>query len=672
MDPMELIQQPKLPGVLQYSTPDTQVGPYRASGMLWINPIYVIFERDNSSSLQVMHTEVDSVELRSQPAQGTMMTLHLKTFRQLHFWIPVDSHAKNAATTIQQLSCPAKYIWLPGYQPMPSDTNLEGWDLFSLDDEYKRMGVGDAQRGKVTWRLTHINKDMKLCSTYPPELVVPADVEDEVLEQVARHRTHRRFPIVIYLDPISPGVLVRCSQPRIGPRGKTCYPDTQLFRKIRKACGGGIGGVILDTRSASLAQTHKSKGGGFEPTGTGTPYSGWKQHFCDLMPCKALQAAFTRFREACQDPAIDMSALWSKVESSGWLTQVRTCLFAAAAAAKSIRDNGDPVVIHGESGWDNTCVLTALTQLLLDPHFRTIKGFMQLIEKEWLTMGHPFTLRHSHFGHPDASERGPFFLLFLDCVHQCLHQFPFCFEFTDQLLIDLHRHSQVSDSGTFLFNNLLERQMLRDTKQAPSLWPALLDPATVRKYTNPAFAPDGLPPPMWLRVSYRAQAVDVWTELYCWHDFEVVTPDARRRQLLAEAMGALPSVEEELKLVLEEVALLEKQLGDGGGGGGDDDDDDDDDGGDGDGGDGDGDGDGDGEAGDENSSREQQGGGGKANGVVAGDGSRADGADDNDNDNEQGGDHDDGDGDDNDDTEEYEGDPLNVLQDSVQSLDASR
>ena len=97
-----------------------------------------------------------------------------------------------------------KYTWLPAYQPMPAEKNLEGWNLFDMEKEYQRMKVGDPQLGKDTWRITRINQGMKLSSTYPELLVVPVDVEDELLEQVARHRSKRRFPVAVYLDQTSP------------------------------------------------------------------------------------------------------------------------------------------------------------------------------------------------------------------------------------------------------------------------------------------------------------------------------------------------------------------------------------------------------------------------------------------------------------------------------------
>lgn len=36
---------------------------------------------------------------------------------------------------------------------------------------------------------------------------------------------------------------------------------------------------------------------------------------------------------------------------------------------------GDPVLVHCSDGWDRTAQLASLSQLLLDPYYRTLDGF---------------------------------------------------------------------------------------------------------------------------------------------------------------------------------------------------------------------------------------------------------------------------------------------------------
>lgn len=47
-----------------------------------------------------------------------------------------------------------------------------------------------------------------------------------------------------------------------------------------------------------------------------------------------------------------------------------------------------------ESGCDFSCLVSSLVELMADPHFRSISGFENLIQKEWVALGHPFTSRH--------------------------------------------------------------------------------------------------------------------------------------------------------------------------------------------------------------------------------------------------------------------------------------
>ncbi len=59
-------------------------------------------------------------------------------------------------------------------------------------------------------------------------------------------------------------------------------------------------------------------------------------------------------------------------------------------------------------GWDRTAQLASLSQIILDPYFRTINGFMILIQKEWVDGGHKFADRCALGG--DKSEYAPVFI----------------------------------------------------------------------------------------------------------------------------------------------------------------------------------------------------------------------------------------------------------------------
>jgi Myotubularin-like phosphatase domain len=59
--------------------------------------------------------------------------------------------------------------------------------------------------------------------------------------------------------------------------------------------------------------------------------------------------------------------------------------------------------VEGESR-DTSAIISSLAQLIMDPYFRTIHGFQSLIQKEWVMLGHPFSLRFGRIADSEAKQ----------------------------------------------------------------------------------------------------------------------------------------------------------------------------------------------------------------------------------------------------------------------------
>ena len=145
------------------------------------------------------------------------------------------------------------------------------------------------------------------------------------------------------------------------------------------------------------------------------------------------------------------------LDKSSWLLYVSLCLKHANEAAGKLK-GGETVVLQENDGRDLSCLLSSLVQILLDPYFRTIPGLQTLIQKEWISLGHPFSDR---FGHvvTQTSEKSPLFLLFLDCVWQLLQQFPEAFEYSETFLTTIWDSVFLPVFDTFQFNCEYDRQV---------------------------------------------------------------------------------------------------------------------------------------------------------------------------------------------------------------------
>lgn len=286
------------------------------------------------------------------------------------------------------------------------------------------------QYGQYGFRVTHCNKDYSVCATYPPCLVVPTSVSDTVIRHAARFRSHNRLPVVshVHHNPLdgTRGVLMRSSQPLSGLTNKRSAQDEFLVRSMA-AQSTSKSLVIADARHPTSVLANAVQGRGTE---SADHYHADRVVFLNLPNMHHIRE-WLPFRH--HDRPCDCDDDGGKTGNAWWRGVERV-----KEAARQIADwigEGRAVLVHCSDGWDRTPQLTTLAifHLLFDTHQQplTIDVIDRFIGTEWISFGHRFATRHSHFrplqiigdtataaaaAAPSDTESAPIFTQFLDCL----------------------------------------------------------------------------------------------------------------------------------------------------------------------------------------------------------------------------------------------------------------
>jgi myotubularin-related protein 9 len=70
----------------------------------------------------------------------------------------------------------------------------DGWTAFQPLSEWSRLLAVHGDE----WRISHLNRDYKICSSYSSEVIVPRHIEDEIIVSSANFRYNGRFPVLCY------------------------------------------------------------------------------------------------------------------------------------------------------------------------------------------------------------------------------------------------------------------------------------------------------------------------------------------------------------------------------------------------------------------------------------------------------------------------------------------
>jgi len=410
------------------------------------------------------------------------MELHCKDFRILSysFKLSVLGEGKKVVQSILHHSYPSDTslsfaLNFVSKQPMPSFSKVP---LYRSKEDWENLIIKHKLEGQ--WYVCTANRAFSMSSSMSQYFLIPSSLKESQLSEVTHQFTNNRLPVWCYTH------LNGCSLVKM-TRFRAESVRVDIERQVEDAIG----------RSDQHARPFKT----FDLN---------KLLASDLQ----LRNSFNKLKSSCmpdsEDEYLDSDSRWfSLLQSTKWLQHISNCLQVAQEAANYIESGVGGVRLIESSGVDMTPCITCLIQLILDDNCRTVFGLMSLIQREWIIGSHPFTDRLGILHQPKKSKfkdssteaetlQAPFFLLFLDCVFQLIHQHPSHFQFTSFFLLCLADGTRLPCFDTFIFNNerLRSRILIQAKKEAVVMaetlpiwdWSYQFDEKEQKLFYNPLYS----------------------------------------------------------------------------------------------------------------------------------------------------------------------------------------
>jgi len=367
----------------------------------------------------------------------------------------------------------------------------DGWHIYDPSSEYARLGIETdvIPNPASPWRVSNINQNYAVCSSYPSVLAMPRRMNDSDIRGCASFRKRGRLPAMSWCGGPSYryASVWRCSQTTEGLMGQTSPEDEKMVECIRKGTGEKKGAerdlLLIDLRPWKSAWANKAGGGGYERYARcRLVFGGIDNIHCVRDAWRAMGVAVTAVVDG------EVGTWFKDVANSCWYDYIGAIMQCALRIVTEICEHNANVMVHCSDGWDRTAQTTSLAMLCLDPHYRTHIGFLKLVQKEWCSFGHQFKTRLA-LGESTTGEYSPIFIQWLETVFQVWQQFPYAFEWTPNLLLRLAHDCVSNRYGTFLTDNEKERHE-RVKPYTLSLWSVLLRPEEVAYFQNPDYRPE--------------------------------------------------------------------------------------------------------------------------------------------------------------------------------------
>lgn len=412
--------------------------------------------------------------------RGCCLRIQFRDFNYIAFDFKNILKGQDVFDSMMRLSCidDINKLYAFIYQPVKIETGLNGWESYDFMKEFTRQGLMLDGSGDSSWRITNLNNNFELCDSYPSKLIVPSNISDNMLKHSVKYRSKNRFPALTYYYKKNGCSIVRCSQPLVGIKQNRSVQDEKLIEMIFKSNNDrSPNNLIVDCRPITNAMAQVALGAGTEIMDN--YIEGTERIFLNIENIHVIRDALNKIKSVLKESDVNKGIMNIDSVSNGWLEHIRRLLNGTNILVNKIHKENNHLIVHCSDGWDRTSQISSLVEICIDPYYRTIKGFIVLIEKEWNSFGHRFRERNGYLQNDhkfyDYRENGsssaikrlsqrykhsqtvrlesPVFQQFLHCIYCLIKKYPNKFEFNERFLRRLVYHLHAAQYGTFLSDN---------------------------------------------------------------------------------------------------------------------------------------------------------------------------------------------------------------------------
>jgi len=474
------------------------------------------------------------------------LKINCKDFNYLSFDFENETKCLDVFESIMKLTClnDINQLYAFIYQPNSIERNFNTWNIYDPIKEFQRQGLNFTNNNTIeeksnsNWRISTVNKNYTFSNTYPNTLVVPKTISDSVLTHASKYRSKQRIPALTFYYRKNGCSITRSSQPLVGLKQTRSIQDEKLIEEIFKSNSNNTTtstssttnssinnnttiptsrrkNLIVDARPTTNAMAQTALGAGSENMDN---YSNCDKIYLGIDNIHVMRDSLNKLIDILKTGDLNKPKLnKSSLKKTNWLKYISILLISTEKLVKSIVLNNSNILIHCSDGWDRTSQISSLIQICIDPYYRTIQGFITLIEKDWISFGHRFNERSGHLSsesifHDDSNDSNnnhaslafksvsnhfkkkkhlkftsPIFHQFLDSIYQILIQFPDKFEFNERFLRRLIYHLYSCQYGNFLFDNEYERSFNKISEKTRSCWDYFL--SRRHEFTNKSYSP---------------------------------------------------------------------------------------------------------------------------------------------------------------------------------------